>query len=413
MKSFVITLAFLLLTGSCEKKKGVLDYDVPEDIEARTYPISQVNVEKSLLYSDLYSNVDYIQLETTEQSLVGEVSKLEITDDGDLIVLDRARGSVLRFDGRGKYMCHIGRRGNGNGEYCLPMDMVYDKYHNCVIVLDVSYSRLLSYDLNGQILSSTQLGYLPLSLTVLDENHLCLYMNHFEDLSNRSVGNNFKIIDRKGRLVSEFMEYDETKGNFHPMCDNVFFSMGDNICFKQPYSSIIYSISNKNASTPTITPELYFDFGKSKIPEEWFQGDFDTFIKRLSEQSGIMYLISAYKMTNHFVLNVAKNRQVCLYIMNIKDRSLDKAGGHANNDMFGFVSSVCLSTIKDKKCYFVIDSSDFDFYKENIDKTGFEFYTVDIINKPKEYFPSRRERELLSSINEGDNPIIQVCTLKD
>ena len=117
MKSFIITLAFLLLTVSCEKKKEVLDYEVPEDIKVRTYSISQINEENSLLYSDLYSNVDYIQLETTEQSLVGEVSKLEMTDDGDLIVLDRTRGSVLRFDGRGRYMCHIGRRGNGNGEY--------------------------------------------------------------------------------------------------------------------------------------------------------------------------------------------------------------------------------------------------------------------------------------------------------
>lgn len=412
MKHIGFSLFLSLTLFSCKEKVMVLDYEMPEGGAAQNISITLDKESKGILYSDLYAKVDYVQLEMTEQSLVGDVSKLEIADNGDIILLDNTRGSVIRFNASGKYVCHIGSRGNGHGEYITASDIAYDRYNNYVIVLDKSSCKLVTYDLDGRLVYSTQLGYMPSCITVLDEEHLCLYMNHYEDLSKRLVGNNFKIINRKGNLISEFMEFDATMTAFHPACDNVFFYMDSRNCFKQPFSSLIYSMDNVKDGMPNITPELYIDFDDKKIPQEWYRGAFREMLDKLQE-GGIMYLSSIYKVKDRLILNIARNRAICMYILNIQDRSLDKFGFYAHNDMFGFVSSISLSTIKDKKCYFIINPSEFDFYKENIDKEGSEFYTVDKNFKPIVYVPSKSERNLLNSIHDGDNPIIQICTLKD
>lgn len=389
-----------------------MDYTIPEEIVVQSLSVT-INNEDNFLYSDLYTDVKYIHLETTEQSLVGVVSKLEITDDGDLIILDRSRKAVIRFDDSGKFICNIGRHGNGHGEYVSPCDIVYDRFNNCVIVLDGAFGELLFYDLSGKYLSSIDLGCSPEVISVLDKNYLCLYMNHFDNLEYKPVGYNLKIINRKGLLVSEYLEYDRSMETFRPVCNGVFFSMDSKLCLRQPFSSLVYSVAGDSGGTSTITPELYIDFGEKKIPHDWYSGDFDEMTKKLFA-SDILYIMSMYKVKNRLFLNIGKGNCIFLYILDLMDRSQDKIVFSADNDIYGFVSSISLATIQGDKCYFIINPSNFESYKENVEKKGEKFYVYyDEDYKKKEYIPSQKDRDLLYSIHDGDNPIIQVCTIKD
>lgn len=384
---------------------------MPDNLEVQTLPVA-IDNEKYLLYSNLYSKVDYIKLEAKDQSLVGEVSKLLIMDNGDLIVLDCRKGSVIRFDGNGKYICNMGRSGKGHGEYITATDVVYDKYNKCVIVLDEGDGKLVTYDMNGKHLSTTHLGCFPSAFTVLDENYLCLYMNHFDNLGSHPVGHNFKIINRKGYVVSEFMEFDSRMASFHPACDYTFFSIDSKTCFKQPFSSLIYMVDNSIAGAPTITPELYIDFGEKKIPQEWYQGNSWDLTDKLRDSDGIIYLESIFKIRNRLFLNLLVKSNMYLYILNPQDRSSDKTYFDSYNDMYGMVSSIFISTVNRNKCYYIIEPSEFYSYKELIDD-GYNICTIDKNGKEKVYLPSKKDIELLNSIHDGDNPIIQVCTLKD
>lgn len=407
------TILLLFIIASCGKKAEIPDYGVPKDMDVESLSISFESARNGLLYSNLYSEVSYIPLETSDQSIIGEISKLEIANNGDLIIFDMPMQSIVRFDSNGKFICRIGKQGNGHGEYGMPIDMVYDKNTDNVVVLDTSSGKLLWYDLDGTLLSVTVLGYSPSVFAVLDDNHLCLYMNHYDNTALRPIGHNLKIIDKKGNLLSEVMEYDTTMESFHPACENVFFTFGTEICFKQPFSSLVYSIEGAHLSPPTVRPKLYVDFGKSKIPEEWYRGDFMELLNALSETKDITYLMSVYKTKNHILFNVAKNRRVCMYVKDTRDCKLDRYGFNAENDMFGFVSSISLCTLKDNRCYFITDPSEYGFYRQNLSKEGAQFYTVDVNGNSKEYIPSQEEKDFLSSVRDGDNPIIQVCTLKD
>lgn len=412
MRYIGIIVLFLLLS-SCQDNNKIVDYALPENFEVQTLSIT-VNNEDNLLYSDLYANVKYIHLETTDQSLIGVVNKLEITDDGDFIILDRTRKAVKRFNNCGKYICDIGLHGIGHGEYISPSDVVYDRYTNCIIVLDEALGKLLFYDINGSYLSSIELNCSPEVVSVLNENYLCLYMNHYDNIENKPVGYNFKIINRKGLLVSESLEYDATMETFRPTCNGVFFSMDSKSCIRQPFSSLVYSIKGEPGEVPTITPELYIDFGEKKIPHDWYVGEFSEMTKKLFDSDDILFLISMFKAKNRLFLNIGKGNSIFLYILDLQDRSKDKAVFSMDNDMFGFVSSIFPVKIQGDKCYFITNPSNYESYKENIEKKGEKFYVYyDEDYKKKEYIPSQKDRDLLYSIHDGDNPIIQICTIKE
>lgn len=410
MKQIRLIFILVLLFPSCKKKTEVLDYNVPDNLEVQTLPVT-IDNENFLLYSNLYSKVEYIKLEATEQSLVGEVSKLIIMDNGDLIVLDCRRSSVIRFDENGKFICKMGKYGKGHGEYIAASDIAYDKYNKCVIILDEGGGKLVTYDMNGKYLSTTQLGCSPSAFTVLDEKHLCIYMNHFDNLGSHPIGHNLKILNRKGYVVSEFMEFDAGMSSFHPACDDTFFSMDSKTCFKQPYSSLIYMVDNGVAGAPTIVPELYIDFGENKIPQKWYQGNSWDLIDKLKESDGITYLASICKIKNRLFLNLGMNNKMYLHVVDLQNRSFNKTFFSSYNDMYGLVSSILIATTKENRCYYVIDPSEFYSYKKNIEE-GLKLYTIDRNCKEKEYLPSQKDMELLNSIQDGDNPIIQVCTLK-
>lgn len=59
-------------------------------------------------FSNLFSEVRYVPLEETRNSIVGTVSKMEITKEGDIIVFDSKAGGVFRFASDGKFLNNIG-----------------------------------------------------------------------------------------------------------------------------------------------------------------------------------------------------------------------------------------------------------------------------------------------------------------
>ena len=68
-------------------------------------------------FSELYSNVEYIKLEDTEVSSLGEVASIQITKDNDFIVFDSNNKKILRFDATGKFTNAIGCQGKAKNEY--------------------------------------------------------------------------------------------------------------------------------------------------------------------------------------------------------------------------------------------------------------------------------------------------------
>ncbi|MBR7096708.1 MAG: 6-bladed beta-propeller, partial [Alistipes sp.] len=94
----------------------------------------------------------YVPLETTDASLVGNISKL-LYDDGKLIVVDKENNKILVFDAAtGKFLNCIGHQGRGPKEYISLRDVVVAD--GKLYVLDMG--KILTYKLSGEFVGETR-----------------------------------------------------------------------------------------------------------------------------------------------------------------------------------------------------------------------------------------------------------------
>lgn len=123
MKNLVLLLFpfVLLCMVACQSQSSKID-DNPIQIDWDNTSVSDFDVE----------NVEYIPLETTDNSLLGSVGKV-LFRNNCFYVLDKMSGGVYVFDRKGKFLSSIVKPGEGPDEYIELMDMDVDRKGNVYI----------------------------------------------------------------------------------------------------------------------------------------------------------------------------------------------------------------------------------------------------------------------------------------
>ena len=96
--------------------------------------------------------VGYVELETTDNSLVGEILKIKTTDE-DIFIKCYQNGSILRFDRKtGKYKNSIGRKGRGPDEYITLTD--FDTYNGNTYIYSNISKKIYVHSNNGKFIKT-------------------------------------------------------------------------------------------------------------------------------------------------------------------------------------------------------------------------------------------------------------------
>jgi hypothetical protein len=139
---YTVMLLWLIL-GSCQAPTTPQDEDqVSLVIQAGT-PVSD------LVWCDLIATADYIPLETTRESLIGEIKKSIVWKD-NLIIWDNATYKLLRFGTDGKFRNLIAAPGENPGQYRSLNDFYLDTLSSTIHCLDPVINQTLIFDLNGR-----------------------------------------------------------------------------------------------------------------------------------------------------------------------------------------------------------------------------------------------------------------------
>ena len=128
-------------------------------------------------------------------------------------------------------------------------------------------------------------------------------------------------------------------------------------------------------------------------------------------QRGI-FIYSFLKTPSYLFLKLSNCGSIYLCVMNTKNLHSKLVSAHVKNDIYGYVSSSFPVAAKGNKCYHIIESTVFERYRETIEKNGGVCYNV-VKGKIVKTVPKQAEMKLLNLIHDGDNPVIQVCTLKE
>lgn len=336
-------------------------------------------------------NIEYVKLKPTGNMLIGDISKIIVTDNHIIIVDTRQSQAVFVFDRQGNSLAVISRLGRGPEEYIGLTDAAVTPNQKEIVVLDNGRSQILYYDLSGKFIKKQTIPLTANRIEFIDDETMlfttygisnnpdipAIMCLHYVDTDMNVVKSAFPTqqYPKLGHVESPTMKKNGDRLYASPIySDTIYRITSDGMT---PYywidMSQVNGITNRDFS-PDMTPEQYNQILQSGA---FFNGSYaesDNFglFRALYPQRGKLVM---YSKTQDKSYNLDADRLSTifyLYLLNLND----------------------IYTYKDQ---FVVAVDAFRF-----------------TSKP---FPKEREIKLYEEIQQGltvdDNPVLLFYTLKD
>ena len=251
-----IILSFSLL--SCQHKG-----DSTKNSTIETIPVFS-NYTAELPFSAFVDTIELIPLETTEDNLIGEITRV-IFNDGKYYIRSTngmQNPKLFVFNENGKYIKKISKQGVGPGEY-LDFEDFTIANDNHIVIGD--YQRLLHFDLQGQFLHAkkietppTEGNFSPVEILPTRNNEYLTFLSFPQKhlllrINNEGKQDFFFDPGKNGALKCQFLR-----------TWRALFSTDSCFYLSYPYCDTIYSISSDLSK---ITPSYYIDYTPKKLPD--------------------------------------------------------------------------------------------------------------------------------------------------
>lgn len=246
----------IILLPSCKKQVVKIEGGIQVSINTD-------KIDTFYKASDIFESVRIVPLETIDESLLGNISKVVIANN-IIYVLDNHIKTIVLFDLDGKFIKKINRRGRGSKEYIDLEDFVVLPNRNMVL-LDGESQKLIFLDESGE---------------PFDEQKLPFFCDAFEQLTEsvlvfNGAGYNDRIIVwdvSEKKIITSFLKYD-VKYSTKPLKPLI------------KYDNMVYYFHDYLSHLYDVTPESIsvcwsFDFGSRTIKESDLQmGMFGAYFK--------------------------------------------------------------------------------------------------------------------------------------
>jgi len=411
-------LLFLALIVSCSCGRKSTDNTIKPDSVLGIDLLSEPEYEITGL-SDIAENIEYIPLQTMENSLIGAYT-LKIPNIGDRIYIQNGgfKGEILCFDMNGKFLFKISSEGRGPEEYDFITDFDVSSDNKILTILSGSTRKLVSYGISDtgftflksitlkepapwrvSIVPETDKVFMSIPSWLGTEPALSLLINASGDtILSRPNSYKFERI-QTGRAGTRSIE-----GKF------LTYTTGDLVCFKEDFSDTVFYVDARNS---LFKPRIIFDtHGTSFTPEmrggsEKLKDNSTTYIPKIFETSRYVFCLyytvnMEQKIVNPFGFFFDK-RTNSKYKFDVgEDRKIklrdDLGGGPdftieynenrcSNGRLFSYAESLAL--------------------KKYIDSEVFKEAKVRDPNKKSDL------KRLADSLDETDNPVLIVVTPKE
>lgn len=388
--SLLISLSVLLILNCCNKNRSNNSYYKEGLDSVQIINVNIPNSESEVKFHDFFSSSQIISLETNKESLIGTISRISVSKR-IIYILDKQTNTVFIFNERGNFLNKIHDIGKGNGEYIGLMDFAVDEKNSQLILYCHRPYKILYYDLKGRFIKEQRLNDLFRNIAVSDSGVLFLNSQKSKDYSlfinksSSSVDNMeaFLPLSKKGILF-------ELYGTYYP-----YMVKDKNIHIFFPYSNIVYEFKDEK-----LTAKYSVDFGDKNLPESMFDGSKSPGdIFKYSTDNDMGFAISNFKENRDYVyFSYGKNVKV-IYS---KKTKISKSFSHIFNEKEFLLFSN----------YFAHDGDD----NNLISIYGAEEFKrhLDSFKKDSETWAKVPEslKKLGSMVNENDNPLLIINTLK-
>lgn len=233
----IIILSIVICFTMC-KQKTQTDNTIFVDLD---------RPEKVSLF-DYFNSIELIPLETSPDALIVGISKMIVYQD-KYYVLDPVQCIIIVFDGTGKFLFKISKKGQGAGEYVFIQDFNINSFSENLEILE-PYGKVHIYDLLGNYVETKNItfpGFRVAHTIAAVDSHTHVFHTKFQPK---------KIIYfdlEEQKLLHEEFEENGRLGSF----SNNPYRYQDDWFFFRPIHPIVYKMGKKKLEVA-----FHFDFGK-------------------------------------------------------------------------------------------------------------------------------------------------------
>lgn len=211
--------------------------------------------EKVIHLSELASDIQYIPLETTTDALIG--GGYDITFTGDAIIASSITdNSFYHFDKQGKYKNKIGKKGQGPGEYNLGLFYFLDFNKRLFYTHDWNDTYCYSYE--GEFIKKIKTPNLNMGVAEMLGKEMIVYSNDLYYGKNMEPYQLY-VISSNGKPVHKFKGVVEEKKKYGlnlTTRDYMYVFNGDTY-FKPALENKVYKISPTTPKKKSVVWDFY------------------------------------------------------------------------------------------------------------------------------------------------------------
>ena len=138
-----------------------------------------------------------------DQETFFKINDVKTDVNGNIYILDSGNHRIQKFDIIGKYICTIGHKGQGPGEFNTPISLFIDNKDH-LYVLDKGLLRITEFDKNGNYINSIGISSLNTVDFVVDNDDFLIVLEAGDDQI-------LKKYNKSGTIVSSFCSFDKIK----------------------------------------------------------------------------------------------------------------------------------------------------------------------------------------------------------
>ncbi len=261
----LLYLIVLIQLFSCSKPK---EYETSNLIEI------EIDLDQTVDYkfTDFFDTTLIVPLEETENSFLGEVSKVISKEDVIFVLDSRISETLYLFDYSGKLINSFSGTGSGPGEFLRATNFYLSKNADTVFIQDSSMPKVLAFKKNGEFLFEKNLR----GQSNFDD--LIPYGNGYLMISSSSdnLGKDISILDSSLEFVTSPFEFRENEYLLESGGKDQFFypASGGGLFLKESFSKDLYLLESGNLKTYSLEfpenrvyspPKLPWDDSKPSV----------------------------------------------------------------------------------------------------------------------------------------------------
>lgn len=393
MKKNIFFLLIIVLAGctSGSKNKSLND-------DVKLLQIDWDQVSDAIDYSPMVEDsILIIPLETTNECLIGEVTKL-LYQNNLIYIVDNISKSIFVFDMSGKLKKKVHSAGNGPGEYT---NISYFTVHGTdMILFDHFMNKFLFYDASGKFIREKNIGDIWTSdLFCMGDK---LYLPNNQSSSKSGFYHLYTIDLKNSDKIKKYLPFAEPQSNQGWSIDFYYAQLENEalLCFF-PYDEL-YNVQNEEVSL------LYkIDFGNKRLPKQYIEGDGTTALRTAIRDKYVTGVERVRQSHKYILLQFSDSKNDYMTIYN-KETGEMQTTKNLQNSLLGNLSLQFLGekfTIQDEK---IIQCYDADYWhifgsSEYVESKDTHFYTEELRQK---------FLKLVQTDGSESNPIILIQKLK-